>query len=67
MSNLVGMISRYFMLYKSKGLGYVIIYLAKSKVPWQQIYTNTKEEKYEQIKEIKMKLSAEKLCEGLPP
>ena len=55
------------MLYKSKGLGYVIIYLAKSKVPWQQIFTNTKEEKYEQIKEIKMKLSAEKLCEGLPP
>lgn len=49
-----------------EGLGYVFIYFAKGKLPWQTIYAENKDEKYEIIKNMKMTYPIEQLCEGLP-
>ncbi|CAD8181110.1 unnamed protein product [Paramecium octaurelia] len=49
-----------------ESLGYVLVYLAKGKLPWMNLNTTTKSEKYQKIKEFKQQLTLEKLCEGLP-
>ncbi|CAD8098517.1 unnamed protein product [Paramecium sonneborni] len=49
-----------------ESLGYVLVYLAKGKLPWMNLNTNTKSEKYQKIKEFKQQLTLDKLCEGLP-
>eukprot|EP00825_Cyclidium_porcatum_P052476 TRINITY_DN9959_c0_g1_i2.p1 TRINITY_DN9959_c0_g1~~TRINITY_DN9959_c0_g1_i2.p1 ORF type:complete len:639 (+),score=103.43 TRINITY_DN9959_c0_g1_i2:3-1919(+) len=49
-----------------EGLGYMMLYFAKSKLPWQSIVSDNKEEKYEKIKNMKMQYNNELLCEGLP-
>jgi len=36
-----------------EGLAYVIVYLAKGRIPWQTIFADTKEAKYEKIKNLK--------------
>jgi len=38
-------------------LGYVLIYLLKGSLPWMNLKANNKEDKYEQIKEIKINIT----------
>eukprot|EP00831_Metopus_contortus_P007322 TRINITY_DN12801_c0_g1_i2.p1 TRINITY_DN12801_c0_g1~~TRINITY_DN12801_c0_g1_i2.p1 ORF type:complete len:442 (+),score=76.27 TRINITY_DN12801_c0_g1_i2:97-1422(+) len=49
-----------------EGALYTILYLARENLPWQGVKGETKKEKYEKIKEIKMKFPVEDLCKGLP-
>lgn len=44
----------------------MLIYLVKGELPWQNIRARTKEEKYEQILQMKMGYSLNHLCVGLP-
>lgn len=49
-----------------EGLGYVLIYFLKGKLPWQGLQAKTKKEKYKKIKDIKKETTLEDLCETLP-
>lgn len=49
-----------------ESLGYLLVYLAKGKLPWQSMRSQTKEEKYQQIVQKKQEISVERLCTGLP-
>lgn len=49
-----------------ESLGYLLVYLAKGKLPWQNLRSQNKEEKYQQILEKKELTSIDKLCSGLP-
>jgi serine/threonine protein kinase len=49
-----------------ESLGYVLLYFSKGRLPWQNIYADTKEEKYEKIKNMKQSYPIENLCEGAP-
>ena len=47
-------------------LGYVIIYLIKGQLPWQNIPLDQNSARYSSVGRIKSKHSHEKLCESLP-
>ena len=47
-------------------LGYVLIYFSRGFLPWQGVRAETNKQKYEKIKEMKMSISEEALCKGLP-
>lgn len=49
-------------------LGYILVYFAKGKLPWQRIGNkdDSKRKRYAQIKEMKLKLKPVELCEELP-
>jgi hypothetical protein len=50
-----------------ESIGYVLIYFAKGRLPWQGIKTgNNVKEKYKKIRDSKMKTPVHVLCEGLP-
>lgn len=49
-----------------EGLGYVMLYFLKGKLPWQGLPAKTKKEKYEKIKEKKKNTQIEDLCSKLP-
>lgn len=49
-----------------EGLGYVMLYFLKGKLPWQGIPAKTKEEKYKKIKNKKKDTPIEDLCYKLP-
>jgi serine/threonine protein kinase len=49
-----------------EALAYILIYLAKGRLPWQGIKAATKQAKYELIYQLKRSLSIEDLCTGLP-
>ena len=49
-----------------EGLGYILVYFMKGKLPWQGLKANNRKEKYEKIKEKKMDISLDILCQGLP-
>lgn len=49
-----------------EGLGFMLIYFFKGKLPWQGLKAKDKAEKYEKIKQYKQEISLEALCEGLP-
>ena len=50
-----------------ESIGYVLIYFAKGRLPWQGIKTgNNVKEKYKKIRDSKMKTPVQVLCEGLP-
>ncbi len=49
-----------------EGLGYVLMYFLKGKLPWQGLPGRNKKEKYERIKEKKKSTSIEALWEGFP-
>ena len=44
----------------------VILYFFKGKLPWQGLKCKDKNEKYAKIKDMKMSITPEKLCEGFP-
>lgn len=47
-------------------LGYLLVYLAKGKLPWQNIKAKKKKQKYKKIMEMKDNYPPETLCIGLP-
>lgn len=49
-----------------ESLGYLLIYLRRGSLPWQDIPANTKEEKYRKIYDKKKEISLEGLCKDLP-
>lgn len=49
-----------------ESIGYILIYLAKGSLPWQNLPAKNKEEKYEKILDIKRKTTIEELCHNLP-
>ena len=49
-----------------ESLTYILVYLIKGKLPWQNIKTTTKQERYKKIMEAKMSISSEMLCRDLP-
>lgn len=46
--------------------GYVLIYLLKGMLPWQNVKCRDDKDKYRSIMERKMAITAEELCSGLP-
>jgi len=50
-----------------ESLGYILIYLCLGSLPWQGKISNSKEDKFYKIREIKKNISPFKLCQGLPP
>ena len=49
-----------------ESIGYLFLYLLKGSLPWQGLKIKQKNEKYEKIREMKMELDFNKLCEGIP-
>ena len=49
-----------------ESIGYLFIYLLKGSLPWQGLKIKQKSEKFSKIREIKMTIGSDKLCEGLP-
>lgn len=50
-----------------ESLGYMLIYFLNGSLPWQGIDSPNKQEKYERIKEKKMKTLVESYCRQIPP
>ena len=49
-----------------ESLGYILVYLYKGKLPWQNIRNKHKKEKYRLIGEKKKSTSEEELCKNMP-
>ena len=49
-----------------ESLGYTLIFLRKGYLPWQGVPGKTKEERNENISKLKIAITPEKLCNGLP-
>ena len=49
-----------------ESLGYLLLFFILGRLPWQGYVSNSKEDKYYKIKEIKKQTSPKKLCENLP-
>lgn len=49
-----------------ESIGYVLVYLYKTRLPWQGIKNNDKKIRYKLIKEKKESISNEELCDKLP-
>jgi serine/threonine protein kinase len=49
-----------------EGLGYVLMYFNIGSLPWQGVSAPTKQEKYDKIKDMKVKYSFDMLCKGYP-
>ena len=49
-----------------ESLGYMLIYLCLGRLPWQGLLSNSKEDKYYRIREVKKKVTPSELCETLP-
>ena len=49
-----------------EALGYILVYFMKGNLPWQGLKAINHKEKYEKIKEKKMNISLDTLCQGLP-
>lgn len=49
-----------------ESLGYLMLFLLRGSLPWQQIKATTEELELEDIGERKRTISTEELCDGLP-
>ena len=49
-----------------EAIGYVLVYFLAGYLPWQNLYSENKTERYEKIKDMKLKTSIDQLCEGCP-
>jgi serine/threonine protein kinase len=49
-----------------ESIAYLLVYFMKRKLPWQGLAAETPGEKYNQIATMKMRISTEELCRGLP-
>lgn len=49
-----------------EALGYCFIYFLKGSLPWQGTKAKSKQEKYNQIKNLKIGTQLDVLCKGLP-
>ena len=49
-----------------EGLGYILVYFMKGNLPWQGLKARNVKEKYEKIKEKKISITLNVLCQGLP-
>ena len=49
-----------------EALGYILVYFMKGNLPWQGLKARNDKEKYEKIKEKKLNISLDTLCQGLP-
>ena len=49
-----------------ESLGYVLLYFLRGSLPWQGLRAKNIKQKYEKIKETKIKYSIQKICRGLP-
>ena len=49
-----------------EGVGYVLLYFLRGKLPWQGLHVKNKEDRYHRIMEIKMETSPHQLCKGFP-
>lgn len=49
-----------------ESLGYILVYLFKGKLPWQNIKHDDKKERYKLIGEKKKQVSEEELCKNMP-
>eukprot|EP01006_Ploeotia_vitrea_P034126 TRINITY_DN65711_c9_g1_i1.p1 TRINITY_DN65711_c9_g1~~TRINITY_DN65711_c9_g1_i1.p1 ORF type:complete len:412 (-),score=43.87 TRINITY_DN65711_c9_g1_i1:65-1300(-) len=49
-----------------ESLGYTLLYFLRGSLPWQGIKANTKKEKYDKMREVKLDTSIEDLCGGFP-
>ena len=47
-------------------LGYLLVYLAKGRLPWQKVRAKNKPRKYEKILALKQQSTPEILCKDLP-
>jgi serine/threonine protein kinase len=50
-----------------ESMGYVLVYLAKGRLPWQGLQKRRKGSSIDEIKDKKMSTTTEDLCTGLPP
>ena len=49
-----------------ESIGYVLVYFIKGTLPWQGLKASNKKDKYDRIKEKKISVTIEELCEGIP-
>ncbi|WBW71038.1 serine/threonine protein kinase (CK1 family) Hhp2 [Schizosaccharomyces osmophilus] len=49
-----------------ESLGYVLLYFCRGSLPWQGLQADTKEQKYQRIRDTKINTPLEVLCKGLP-
>lgn len=49
-----------------ESIGYILVYLAKGKLPWQGIKNKDKKKRYKLIEEMKKRETIESLCKGMP-
>ena len=49
-----------------ESVGYVLLYLLKGKLPWQNLMIRNKEERYHKIMEIKRDIPTTELCKDFP-
>lgn len=47
-------------------LGYIMIYLFKGELPWQNLNSHNMSTQFQKIKESKLTTSLETLCKGCP-
>ncbi|CAD8122359.1 unnamed protein product [Paramecium sonneborni] len=49
-----------------ESLGYVLMYLLRGQLPWQNMKANNQKDKYQRIMEKKLETSSDVLCKGFP-
>ena len=49
-----------------ESIGYMLIYFAKGRLPWQSIEASSKDKKYKEILAVKERTSTSELCRDLP-
>ena len=49
-----------------ESIGYILLYFVNGVLPWQGLRCNNKVAKYEKIKQMKIDMTIEQMCKGLP-